>query len=47
MKPDKSNYGGLLKENNPILGKQWFKRVAQIAIDNDMPYFLVWSNDSE
>ena len=30
MKPDKSNYGGLLKENNPILGKQWFKRVAQI-----------------
>ena len=47
MKPDKSNYGGLLKENNPILGKQWFKRVAQIAIDNDMPYFLVWSNDSD
>ena len=47
VKPDKSNYGGLLKENNPILGKQWFKRVAQIAIDNDMPYFLVWSNDSD
>ena len=47
MKPDKSNYGGLLKENNPILGKQWFKRVAQIAIDNDMSYFLVWSNDSD
>ena len=46
MKKDLSSNDGLLISDNPIAGHNWFKRVSQIAIDNDMPYYLVWANFS-
>ena len=47
IKKDKSGYDGLLTSDNPIVGHDWFKRVGQIAIDNDMPYYLLWANYSQ
>lgn len=46
MKKDLSSNDGLLISDNPIAGHNWFKRVSQIAINNDMPYYLVWANFS-
>lgn len=46
MKSDKSGNDGFLKENNPILGHNWYKKVGKIALKNDMPYFLLWANFS-
>ena len=47
MKKDNSNYDGLLTKDNPIVGHDWFKQVGQIAINNDMPYYLLWANYSQ
>ncbi|WP_373243940.1 glycoside hydrolase family 26 protein [Megamonas funiformis] len=47
LKPDGSDSAGILKENNPILNREWYKQVAQVVIKNDMSYFLLWSNDRD
>ena len=39
-----SNAGGLLMSDNKIFGKNWFKQVGQVAIDNDIAYCLIWAN---
>lgn len=44
MKDDMSGNDGILKQHNPILGHEWYKKVGEIAIENDMPYYLVWAN---
>lgn len=30
--------------DNKIFGKNWFKQVGQVAIDNDIAYCLIWAN---
>ena len=47
MKADGSDSEGLLVKNNPIVGKNWYKQVNDIAQKTNMPYFLVWSNFSD
>ena len=42
--PANEDMNGFLKEGNPVLNHNWFIKIGEIAIDNDMPYFLVWGN---
>ncbi len=48
MKENGSDNEGLLVSNNPVTeektGTNWYQKVADIADDNDMPYYLVWAN---
>ena len=48
MKEDGSDNEGLLVSGNPVAmektGTNWYQKVADIADDNDMPYYLVWAN---
>ncbi len=48
MKENGSDNEGLLVSGNPVAmdktGTNWYQKVADIADDNDMPYYLVWAN---
>lgn len=47
MKKDGSDNEGLLKTGNPVLGKNWYRKVGETAIANGIPYYLVWANFDE
>ena len=51
MKKDGSDNEGLLVKGNPVSSEKtetnWYKKVSDIAKENDMPYYLVWANFSD
>lgn len=46
LKEDGSDYQGLLPSGNPILGKNWYGKIGEIAINNQISYFMVWNSSS-
>lgn len=34
----------LMVSGNPTTGKDWYNKVIEVAVKNDIPYFLLWAN---
>ena len=44
LKEDGSDSQGLRLSGNPILHKNWYSKIGEIAIDNHISYFMVWNS---